>query len=71
MCSIFWSLPLCSTQNLDKLTEIVAKQIQEVEEGTDVDPIVNAAFVKLVGESQDIAAVKDRESSQLVGDLCM
>ncbi|XP_009612836.1 uncharacterized protein [Nicotiana tomentosiformis] len=34
----------------DKLTEIVAGQIQEVEEDTDVDPIVNAAFVKLVGE---------------------
>ncbi|XP_019243234.1 PREDICTED: uncharacterized protein LOC109223393 isoform X2 [Nicotiana attenuata] len=34
----------------DKLTEIVAEQTQEVEEGTDVDPIVNAAFVKLVGE---------------------
>nr|XP_016506991.1 PREDICTED: uncharacterized protein LOC107824704 [Nicotiana tabacum]XP_016506992.1 PREDICTED: uncharacterized protein LOC107824704 [Nicotiana tabacum] len=56
---------------LDKLTEIVAKQTQEVEEDTDVDPIINATFVKLVGESQDIAAVKDRESSQLVGDLCM
>ncbi|XP_070038344.1 uncharacterized protein [Nicotiana tomentosiformis] len=34
----------------DKLTEIVAEQIQEVEEGTDIDPIVNAAFVKLVGK---------------------
>ncbi|XP_070043975.1 uncharacterized protein LOC107786477 isoform X1 [Nicotiana tabacum] len=35
---------------LDKLIEIVDEQIQEVEEGTDMDPIVNAAFVKLVGE---------------------
>ncbi|XP_075075654.1 uncharacterized protein LOC107783858 isoform X1 [Nicotiana tabacum] len=34
----------------DKLTEIVAEQTQEVEEDTDVDPIINAAFVKLVGE---------------------
>ncbi|OIT03599.1 hypothetical protein A4A49_57400, partial [Nicotiana attenuata] len=34
----------------DKVTEIVAEQIQEVEEGIDVDPTVNAAFVKLVGE---------------------
>lgn len=34
----------------DKLTEIVAEQTQEVEEGTDVDPIINVAFVKLVGE---------------------
>nr|XP_009802806.1 PREDICTED: uncharacterized protein LOC104248275 [Nicotiana sylvestris] len=34
----------------DKLTEIVAEQIQEVEECTDVDPIVNHAFVKIVGE---------------------
>jgi len=28
----------------------VAEKIQEIEEGTDVDPIINAAFVQIMGE---------------------
>ncbi|XP_060185240.1 uncharacterized protein LOC132614739 isoform X1 [Lycium barbarum] len=35
----------------DKLKEIVAEQIQDVEEDTDVDPIINAAFVRIMGET--------------------
>ncbi|XP_070006479.1 uncharacterized protein [Nicotiana sylvestris] len=35
----------------DKVNELVAEQIQEIEEGTDdMDPIVNASFMKIVGE---------------------
>lgn len=32
------------------MKEFVDEQVQEIEEGTDVDPIVNAAFAKIVGE---------------------
>lgn len=34
----------------DKVNELVAEQIQETEEGTDMDTIVNASFMKIVGE---------------------
>ncbi|KAH0669682.1 hypothetical protein KY285_025493 [Solanum tuberosum] len=34
---------------LDKMKD-VAENIQEIEEGTDVDPIINAAFVQIMGE---------------------
>lgn len=34
----------------DKVKECVDEKIQEIEEGVDVDSIVNAAFVKIVGE---------------------
>ncbi|XP_070052475.1 nuclear matrix constituent protein 1a-like [Nicotiana tomentosiformis] len=35
----------------DKVKEYVAEQIQEIEEDTDLDLVVNAAFVKFVGET--------------------
>ncbi|XP_019264031.1 PREDICTED: uncharacterized protein LOC109241721 [Nicotiana attenuata] len=35
----------------DKVKEYIAEQIQEIEEDTDLDPVVNAAFVKVVGET--------------------
>jgi len=31
--------------------EYIAEQIQEIEEDTDLDPVINAAFVKVVGET--------------------
>uniref|UniRef100_M1BMH3 Integrase core domain containing protein n=1 Tax=Solanum tuberosum TaxID=4113 RepID=M1BMH3_SOLTU len=34
----------------DKVKDVVAEKIQEIEEGTDVDPIINAAFVQIMGE---------------------
>nr|XP_016471416.1 PREDICTED: uncharacterized protein LOC107793552 [Nicotiana tabacum] len=34
----------------DKVNELVAEQVQETEEGTDMDHIVNASFIKIVGE---------------------
>ncbi|XP_009766919.1 uncharacterized protein [Nicotiana sylvestris] len=34
----------------DKVNELVAEQFQETEEGTDMDPIVNVSFMKIVGE---------------------
>ncbi|XP_070008805.1 uncharacterized protein [Nicotiana sylvestris] len=35
----------------DKVNKYIAEQIQEIEEDTDLNPIVNAAFVKVVGET--------------------
>nr|XP_009757483.1 PREDICTED: uncharacterized protein LOC104210314 [Nicotiana sylvestris] len=35
----------------DKVKEYIAEQIQEIEEDTDLDPVINAAFVKVVGET--------------------
>ncbi|KAH0638259.1 hypothetical protein KY289_038174 [Solanum tuberosum] len=34
----------------DKMKDVVAEKIQRIEEGTDVDPIINAAFVQIMGE---------------------
>ncbi|XP_069152691.1 uncharacterized protein [Solanum lycopersicum] len=34
----------------DKVKDVIAEKIQEIEEGTDVDPITNAAFVQIMGE---------------------
>ncbi|KAG5585288.1 hypothetical protein H5410_045722 [Solanum commersonii] len=34
----------------DKVKDVVAEKIQEIEEGTDVDPIINAAFLQIMGE---------------------
>ncbi|WMV41157.1 hypothetical protein MTR67_034542 [Solanum verrucosum] len=34
----------------DKVKDVVAKKIQEIEEGTNVDPIINVAFVQIMGE---------------------
>ncbi|KAH0712266.1 hypothetical protein KY289_008225 [Solanum tuberosum] len=34
----------------DKVKDVVVEKIQEIEEGTDVDPIINAAFVQIMGE---------------------
>uniref|UniRef100_M1DE76 Kinesin heavy chain n=1 Tax=Solanum tuberosum TaxID=4113 RepID=M1DE76_SOLTU len=34
----------------DKVKDVVAEKIQGIEEGTDVDPIINAAFVQIMGE---------------------
>ncbi|KAG5597484.1 hypothetical protein H5410_038716 [Solanum commersonii] len=32
------------------MKDVVTKKIQEIKEGTDVDPIINAAFVQIMGE---------------------
>ncbi|KAJ8569736.1 hypothetical protein K7X08_006313 [Anisodus acutangulus] len=37
----------------DKVKEFVDEQIHEIEEGADVDPIVDAAFMKIVGEKSE------------------
>ncbi|XP_015170829.1 uncharacterized protein [Solanum tuberosum] len=34
----------------DKVKDVVAEKIQEIEEVTDVDPIINVAFVQIMGE---------------------
>ncbi|TMW86426.1 hypothetical protein EJD97_021394, partial [Solanum chilense] len=39
----------CAEVN-DKVKDIIAEKIQEIEEGTDVDPIINATFMKIMGE---------------------
>lgn len=50
------------------MKEFVADQVQESEQGTDMDSIANGAFVKIVGKNQDCVIVKDWEQSQQVGD---
>uniref|UniRef100_A0A3Q7J8D4 Uncharacterized protein n=1 Tax=Solanum lycopersicum TaxID=4081 RepID=A0A3Q7J8D4_SOLLC len=34
----------------DKVKDVIAEKIQDIDEGTDVDPIINAAFVQIMGE---------------------
>ncbi|KAF3627842.1 hypothetical protein FXO38_28568 [Capsicum annuum] len=34
----------------DKVKDIIAEKVQEVKEDTDMDPIINVAFVQVVGE---------------------
>ncbi|KAF3614084.1 putative cytosolic sulfotransferase 7-like isoform X1 [Capsicum annuum] len=34
----------------DKVKDVIAEKIQQIEEGIDVDPIINAAFVEIMGE---------------------
>nr|XP_033513181.1 uncharacterized protein LOC104100808 [Nicotiana tomentosiformis] len=40
-----WELTHMKNEHWDKVNEYIAEQIQEIEEDTDLDPIVNAAFV--------------------------
>ena len=32
------------------MKDVIAEKIQDIDEGTDVDPIINAAFVQIMGE---------------------
>ncbi|XP_010314577.1 nuclear matrix constituent protein 1-like isoform X1 [Solanum lycopersicum] len=34
----------------DKVKDVIAEKIQDIDEGTDVDPIINAAFVQIMAE---------------------
>ncbi|KAF3631097.1 putative SKP1-like protein 1B-like [Capsicum annuum] len=34
----------------DKMKDVIVEKVQEIEKDTDMDPIINAAFVQVVGE---------------------
>ncbi|KAM3248164.1 hypothetical protein P3L10_009932 [Capsicum annuum] len=34
----------------DKVKDVIAEKVQDIEEDTDMDPIINIAFVQVVGE---------------------
>ncbi|KAF3618885.1 putative cytosolic sulfotransferase 7-like isoform X1 [Capsicum annuum] len=38
------------TYMLDKVKDAIAEKVQEIEDDTDMDPIINVAFVQVVGE---------------------